>query len=330
MNILIVNSKRVPTLLYGGIERVIWYLGKELDRLGHKVTFLTLTKSATDFADALVIDQSRPLIEQIPDCIDIVHFNFTPPNVEQLNKPYVITIHGNISEQIELNRNSIFISKNHADRYGADCFVYNGLDWDDYATPSFTCSRDYYHFLGKAAWRVKNVKGAIKTVAETESDKIAILGGDRLNFKMGFRFTLSRRAKFYSMVGGEKKFNLLNRSKGLIFPVVWHEPFGLAIIESLYYGAPVFGTPYGSLPEIVTEEVGFLSNRRDKLTEALGSSDQYSKKRCSDYVIDKFNSKSMALSYVECYNKVISGYHLNGETPKLKEKQKNRFLEWIK
>ena len=39
----------------------------------------------------------------------------------------------------------------------------------------------------------------------------------------------------------------------------WHEPFGIALIEALYFGCPVFGTPYGSLPEIVEEGVqGFL------------------------------------------------------------------------
>ncbi|MEF9931013.1 MAG: glycosyltransferase, partial [Bacteroidales bacterium] len=54
------------------------------------------------------------------------------------------------------------------------------------------------------------------------------------------------------MIGGEQKLNILKESKGLIFPVIWNEPFGLAITESLYCGAPVFGTPYGSLPELIT------------------------------------------------------------------------------
>ena len=61
------------------------------------------------------------------------------------------------------------------------------------------------------------------------------------------------------MVGGNKKNRLLQHSKGLIFPVKWDEPFGLAITESLYCGCPVFGTPYGSLPELVPSDVGFLA-----------------------------------------------------------------------
>ena len=55
----------------------------------------------------------------------------------------------------------------------------------------------------------------------------------------------------------------------MIFPVRWHEPFGLAIVESLYFGCPVFGTPYGSLPEIVAPDVGVLSARASDLAEAV-------------------------------------------------------------
>ena len=35
-------------------------------------------------------------------------------------------------------------------------------------------SRRYYHFLGKAAWRVKNVQGAIDVVKALPNEKIYI------------------------------------------------------------------------------------------------------------------------------------------------------------
>ena len=54
--------------------------------------------------------------------------------------------------------------------------------------------------------------------------------------------------------------SLLNASRGLIFPVRWHEPFGLAVIESLYFGCPVFATPYGALPELVQEVLDKLAD----------------------------------------------------------------------
>ena len=134
--------------------------------------------------------------------------------------------------------------------------MHNGLDWNDYSTPELMKSRNYFHFLGNAAWRVKNVSGAINVIKKTKTQRLKVLGGVRFNFKMGMRFTFSTKVGFEGMVGGQTKFDLLNGSKGLIFPVKWHEPFGLAIIESLYFGCPVFGTPYGSLPELVTSDFG--------------------------------------------------------------------------
>jgi glycosyltransferase involved in cell wall biosynthesis len=191
-----------------------------------------------------------------------------------------------------------------------------------------SADRDYYHFLGNAAWRVKNVAGAIDIINETKNEKLKVLGGVRFNFKMGVRFTFSPRISFTGMVGGTKKFHLLNGSKGLIFPVRWHEPFGLSIIESLYYGCPVFGTPYGSLPELVTEDVGYLSNRKDELKEAVKNSKKFSHRVCHEYAREHFNSNKMALEYLGKYEKVISSGHLNQLPPRLTSLQQQKFLEW--
>lgn len=328
MKILIVNKSLIPVTLYGGTERVIWYLGKELSKLGHQVTYLVKKGSTCTFGSILPIDETKDIIEQIPNDIDIVHFNFFPKNIDKIKKPYIITMHGNTNSTEALNINTVFVSKNHAKRFGSKSFVYNGLDWDDYTTPNLNTKRDAFHFLGKAAWRLKNVQGAIDVIKGTKSEKLKVLGGTRLNISMGFRFTISPRIKFYGMVGGEKKDTILNTSKGLIFPVKWHEPFGLAITESLYFGAPVFGTPYGSLPELITEEVGYLSNKKANFINAVNNVNDFSKKACHDYAVENFNSKKMALSYLEKYETILSGQKINEDTPQLKEHQSSKFLDW--
>ncbi len=129
------------------------------------------------------------------------------------------------------------------------------------------------------------------------------------------------------MVGGQEKDLLLNGSKGLIFPVRWNEPFGLAIIESLFYGCPVFGTPYGSLPEIVNDKVGFLSDQSDLIALQL-QNNHYNRHVCHEYASDLFNSKKMAISYLALYEKVLSRVQLNRDFPKLKVKQQEKFLPW--
>lgn len=328
MKILIVNNGIIPVHLYGGTERVIWDLGKELTKMGHEVSFLVKKGSYCDFASVIHINENKSIIEQINNDFDVVHFNFKPHGIEKFSVPYIVTMHGNNNNCDELDLNTVFVSQNHAARFNSDSFVYNGLDWSAYSAPEFGNQRKYFHFLGNAAWRVKNVTGAIDVIKKTKSEKLKVLGGVRFNFKMGIRFTFSSKVSFEGMVGGKTKFELLNGSKGLIFPVKWHEPFGLAIIESLYYGCPVFGTPYGSLPELVKDDFGFLSDKSHELVEAILNVDLYSRQRCHEYVIDKFNSKRMAIDYLKKYEKVISGFSLNTHPPKLIQIQEEKWLNW--
>ncbi|MCF0190437.1 MAG: glycosyltransferase [Marinilabiliaceae bacterium] len=309
MHILIITPySLLPIDLYGGLQRMAWSLGKGLTALGHKVSYLCRKGSVCDFATIITYNPELSIMQQIPEGIDVLHFNV--PLEESCDRPYVETIHGNFNKKF--SPNSIFLSKNHAERYGSKHFVYNGLDWDDYSPVDWSIKRSGFHFLGKAAWRVKNVRGAIKVAKSLPSElgKLHILGGDRFNFKMGWRFTLSPRIKFHGMVGGVEKSRLINSSNGLIFPVVWHEPFGLAVIESLFYGTPVFATTYGALPEIVTSDVGVLSNSSADLVQAICNS-SFDMKRCHEYARDTFNAVSMAKGYIEKYEAVLNGQSLH-------------------
>ena len=49
-----------------------------------------------------------------------------------------------------------------------------------------------------------------------------------------------------------------------VFPSLWHEPFGIPVIEAMAAGLPVVATRGGALPEIVVDgETGFLVERGD-------------------------------------------------------------------
>ena len=328
MKIVIVCKSKLPVLLYGGTQRVVWYLGKELAKQGHTIVFLAGKGSQSEFAEVIQINDDISILDQVPKDADVVHFQSDPGGLNDFNIPYVITMHGNVNVKCNFDRNTIFVSKNHASRYNSSSFVYNGMDWDEYITPNLENERKNFHFLGNASWKVKNLKGAIDVVKASRTEKLNVLGGVRFNFNMGIRFTFSPKISFAGMVGGAKKSELLNRSKGLIFPVKWHEPFGVALTESLFYGCPVFGTPYGALPEIVTGDFGVLSNDHRELSEAILNSGDFSKKRCHEYARDVFNSYQMSLGYLEKYNQVISGQKLNENSPCLLEVQENKYLDW--
>lgn len=329
MHILIFTTGKILSLKYGGTQRVVWALGKALLRQGHRVTYLAGSGSVCDFAPVLVYDPARPLGTQIPEGIDLVHLH--QPLYGELveGTPFVYTEHTNSGAGRELPFNTVFLSRDHAARHGSETFVYNGLDWDEYGTPDLRNARSYYHFLGNAAWRVKNVRGAIDVVRGMTGGRLVVLGGHRFNFKMGMRFTFSPKIRFAGMVGGEEKLSRLAGSKGLMFPVRWHEPFGLAVIESLYCGSPVFGTPYGSLPELVPPEVGFLSAGCSELRRAALEADDYSRLTCHDYAREMFSADRMAAGYVACYERVLNGERLNVDRPAFRQTaDEGKFLPW--
>jgi glycosyltransferase involved in cell wall biosynthesis len=54
------------------------------------------------------------------------------------------------------------------------------------------------------------------------------------------------------------------RAGVFVFPSLWHEPFGIPVIEAMAAGLPVVATRGGALPEIVIDgKTGFLVDRGD-------------------------------------------------------------------
>ena len=322
MHVLLVSHTTIPVYAYGGTERVIWDLGKSLVKLGHKVSYLVPQGSRCDFAHVLPIDATRPWCEQMPADIDIAHFQFNPATPPDM--PYLVTEHGNERKSTPWPLNTVFVSKNHASRYGSDQYVLNGLDWDNYGAVDLDNTRTRFHFLGKAEWSVKNVRGAIR-VAKKAGVELDVLGGNRLNFRRGFRWTLSRRIHFHGMVGGSEKTGLLGQSRGMIFPVRWHEPFGLAVIESLYFGCPVFATPYGALPELVPADCGVLSAHALELAHAVKTGN-FDRRACHQRAVQHFHADTMARNYLQVYQRILDGETLHQHPPAIQGDARN--LPW--
>ena len=324
MHILQVVDNVVPAVKYGGTERVVWWLSKKLVEMGHEVTLLAPPGSSCSFANVLPFDPATGLDGQIPEGIDVVHLHddTAPPE----NTPSLRTFHGNARAAGSMHENTVFISANQAERHGGSVFIHHGLDTQEYGQPDWKLPRERLVFLAKAAWKVKNVRDSI-TIARKAGRPIWIAGGHRLNFTMGFRLTLDPNACFLGMVDHERRQYYLNRGLGLLFPVKWHEPFGLALIEALYYGNPVFGTPFGSLPEIVTDEVGFLSASRGELAGQIRELESFDRRRCHEYVCDRFSSEVMARNYLNLYERVCNGEILHPERPGWEEPEGPKYIE---
>jgi glycosyltransferase involved in cell wall biosynthesis len=307
----------IPPQLYGGTGRLIYWLGKALVALGHKVTLIAHPQSCIPGAELIPSQEpDAQAIRLVPDSTDIVHVcdhqNLTT------KKPFLVTVNGNGGHTVRrFHPNSVFVSKKHAENHGSTYFVHNGIDPDEYK-----CSEtrgDYAVFLAKARWPVKNLEGAVQ-VARKTGIELRVLGSRNwpLNLQRLLPTFLTRGVRYYGMLGGSEKVEILSRARCLILPVRWDEPFGIAFTEALASGAYVCGTPYGSQPEIITPETGVLSARADELVEAVKNPQRFKPSACRDRVLKGgFTHLDMARKYLAYYEKILTRGSLldEGEAP---------------
>jgi glycosyltransferase involved in cell wall biosynthesis len=132
--------------------------------------------------------------------------------------------------------------------------------------------------------------------------------------------------RFRGMVDDHAKAEVLARSRGCIFPVTWHEPFGLAVVESLYYGSPVFGTPYGALPELVPSSLGVLSASSEVLADGVRRWETFDPEACHAHAREQFGARRMARDYLGLYEEVAGGATLNPELAPVEDRFRD--LPW--
>lgn len=300
MHIALVHDALIPPPKYGGTERIIYWLAKALNRLGHRTTLLAREGSHVEGTRCIPWPADGNWEAALPTDVELLHLWATPGKVPA--KPFLVTIEGNGQEGELFHPNTLFISRKHAENHGARRFVFNGIDPDDYVCAPR--KEDYLVFLAKASWKVKNLEGAI-AVARAAGMKLEVLGSR--DWPLGAHRLLPRirGVRYHGMVGDVEKREVLSRARALLFPVRWHEPFGIAITEALASGCAVLGTPYGSLPEIVTPDVGFLSASGRELVRALKEK-SFDPARCRARVHEGFTHLDMARSYLRIYEEVLT------------------------
>ena len=116
--------------------------------------------------------------------------------------------------------------------------------------------------------------------------------------------------KFIEYVGeitDSEKSEFLGNAMALCFPIDWPEPFGLVVLEALACGTPVLARPCGSMPEILKDDItGYMSLEPKVLARRVQDIPSISRRKCREWVEEKFSLKRMTEDYIRVYRHITS------------------------
>ena len=260
MRIALAFDGSVPPSGYGGVERVVYWLAREFLERGHELTLIAQARSPArnEFDEVRFIDfelfRQDPRMLSSAD-VDMLHFHDGIVDGFDSDIPYLVTEHGNDKTRSDYARNTVFLSRSHAQNHGAEYFVRNGVPLDEYP---FSVDKDWsLLYLAKLNWGVKNARTAIDLALDCRMP-LALTGGKLRESRKVWGTWLWRYRhrpdliRQFGTVDGMEKLALLQRSRILFYLVNWHEPFALAPHEALACGTPVLASPNGALPEYVS------------------------------------------------------------------------------
>lgn len=273
----------------------------------------------------------RVIAEQ--DQYDLIHFHYESivteiPEVglnllELIHKPIVITFHNqtHIPKHIKFYRqnkrlwhyNYVSISRDQQQPLKFLNFaatVYNGIPVNIF--PFNNKPKDHLMFLGRAT-EVKGLEEAI-AIAKISNHKLYIAAKVDPSDEKYYREKIKPKIDGKQIIWlGEMDFlpkiGYLKHAKALLFPIKWHEPFGLVMTEAMACGTPVIATKIGSTKEIIDHgKTGFLVNKRSIVKEsvaALKKIPTLDRQAVRETVEKRFSSETMINNYLATYRKIL-------------------------
>ncbi|HDJ30421.1 MAG TPA: glycosyltransferase family 4 protein [bacterium] len=224
-------------------------------------------------------------------------------------------------KMFQIHRNTTFgcfISKSQRKlcpvKFPHNWVVYNGIDLSQY---KFYPQGDEYF-----AWiaRIDPYKGIENAILAAEKAGVKLLLAGRLDksrrdyFKTKIKPHLGRKIKYVGELSQEELPEFYGRAKAILYPIEWHEPFGLIMTEAMACGTPVIAFDRGSVSEVIKDKkTGFVVPMLDKkgkkningIVKAIHEIETIKREDCRKWVEKKFTYQKMTDRYEEVYYKAI-------------------------
>ena len=330
-------AEAVPPKLYGGTERVVFWLTEELVEMGHEVTLFASGDSVTSAnlepisPKALRLDRNSPdptlvyaamlaRVADLSDHFDVVHAHIDwihIPLLRSLGVPFVTTLHGRLDHPALATLctncfpDSHFVSISEAQRIPLPQAnwvgtVYHGLP-KNLLTPNYE-PKGYLAFLG----RITSDKGPETAIQLARAAglplKIAakIVRSERRYFTQRIEPLLDGTdVEFVGEIDEAHKAEFLGNAAALLFPINWPEPFGLVMIEAMACGTPVIAFRCGSVPEVIDDGITGYAVEPDDGLNAISRAVKLDRRNVRRRFEERFTARRMAENYVRIYESTI-------------------------
>jgi glycosyltransferase involved in cell wall biosynthesis len=325
----------VPPKLYGGIERIIDLLARELGRRGHEVALFAHPDSAT--AAELIpwpgrssrsrtdtLRNAATLLREVGrGRFDLVH-SFS--RVAYLLPLLPLPIPKLMTYQRAISRRSIRFG--HALSRGSLQFsaisrwmiepvadigtwhlVPNGVPLVSYPFVEDPGPNAPLVFLG----RVEEIKGPHLSieVARRTGLPLVIAGNVPVEHRGWFESTIAPQLDdsitYIGPVDDQQKAQLLGSARALLMPILWEEPFGIVMAEAMACGTPVLGFDRGAVSEVVEHGVsGFVVESLDQLVRAVGRLGELRRSNARRRVEAHYSESVITRRYLDVYAHMLN------------------------
>jgi glycosyltransferase involved in cell wall biosynthesis len=334
----------VPPKLYGGIERVVDFLVRELCERGHQVTLFAHPDSRTPAelvpygvpphtgmkARLTELWQVGSELRKRRRDLDVIH-SFgrlaalvpilplkTLAKIQSYQRAEVPWRSVGIARKlagdtIHFTGCSRSVFRDAAAHPGAGPWsaIFNGVDLDKYVPTTNLPPDAPLAFLG----RIEPIKGTHRAIEiAKKAGRKLIIAGNKVDSPEGKAYfdgfvaphLGSDEVRYVGPVDDAAKNELLGRSAAMLMPIEWEEPFGIVMAEAFACGTPVIGFRRGSVPDVVINHVnGFAVDDVEGAVYAVKKLPRLDRSAVREDCERRFSPKVIVDQYESLYREVL-------------------------
>lgn len=342
MKILVFSPLELPYTVgvrYTGLERLAVQFAEEWAKLGHDVTILA--HKDTNTTVRILPCEGYETIKR-PTHAEIIAFNNYQSEFYKYDVIWDIG-HLHLIARYMVNRPTVNVfgaNPEYEHNYGHVKAPYNLISWSKWGVGQI---RKYYHqasryqetiMVDPEVYKPKEKRGdrflTIGRMAEPKGNINAVLyckelgipldvAGGRGSEKYAgqeltdyekeiIKLCDGKQIAYHGEVSEEKKVELMQSCKALLYITNHVEITSHKIQECLLCGAPVIVPNHGGFPEIVTQGVdGFLCKSQGEFIDAIHNVDRLDPSRTKDEITHKYSPKTVAGDYIKLFEQVANG-----------------------